>query len=213
MPDLDPALTAMIDRLVPPLPGWCSPEKARRLARLVVETRPALCVELGVFGGRSLLALALGLRHVGAGRVDGIDPYTVAAALEGVNDKANDDWWSALSYEEIFKHASDGLARGGVLDHARIVRARSQDAVTGYAPASIDILHQDSNHSEAVSTTEVRAWAPLMKDGGYWIMDDTNWPTTRAANWLLRDTFGFKLVESYGPASAAPEWCVFKKGE
>ena len=81
------AVNDIIEREIPKLPGWCTPEKAKRLAELAFGAE--LAVELGVFGGRSLVAIALGIKwgpRPEHGYVDGIDPYTPAAALEGKND-------------------------------------------------------------------------------------------------------------------------------
>ena len=87
---------------------------------------------------------------------------------------------------------------------ARIVRARSHDVVNTYADESIDLLHQDSNHSEEVSVAEVRAWLPKLKPGGWWISDDTDWPTMRVAQWLLREG-GCERVEDH------TQWAIYRK--
>jgi predicted O-methyltransferase YrrM len=167
------------------MPGWCTVEKGKRVAALAYGA--TLCVELGVFGGRSLLAMALALEDQKYGRADGIDPFTVQAALEGVNDPANDEWWSQLPYEEIAQRAEATFTHLSALGFVRLVRKRSADAVDDYVDRSVDLLHQDSNHSERVSCEEVELWAPKMRPGGTWIFDDTNWPTTQAAQQMLID--------------------------
>ena len=49
--------------------------------------RPKVIVELGIFGGRSLLPQALQLRDNGdGGIIYGIDPWTKAAALDRTAD-------------------------------------------------------------------------------------------------------------------------------
>lgn len=195
-----------IDRVIPPLPGWCTPEKALRMAELVVLAKATLCVELGVFGARGLIAMAIGLQELGLGKVDGIDPFTKAAALEGTNDKANDKWWSELNYETIFAQAYGAIEKNGLLPFSSLVRKRSQDAVADYADETIDVLHQDSNHSFEVSTAEVMAWLPKLKEGGYWIQDDTDWPSTRHAQDMLVEK-GCVLLEDH------QKWKVFQKAK
>jgi len=184
----------VIETVVPSLPGWCTVEKGRRLAALTYGAE--LCVELGVFGGRSLIAIGLALLDQGRGRVDGIDPYTASAALEGENDRANDTWWSGISYEAIAAVAGDVVQTLGLGAHVRLVRARSADAVAHYADQSIDLLHQDSNHSALVSCQEVTLWAPKMRPRGTWVFDDTNWPTTQAAQRMLLER-GFTELEDH----------------
>ncbi len=45
-------LFAQIEELVPKLDGWCVPEKACDFAAIILALRPALSVEVGVWGGR-----------------------------------------------------------------------------------------------------------------------------------------------------------------
>jgi predicted O-methyltransferase YrrM len=192
---------AVVEEIIPRLPGWCTTEKGKRMAALAYGSE--LCVELGVFGGRSLMAIAAALNDQGFGRVDGIDPYTKEAALEGVNDQANDEWWSSLPYEEIAQRTEQVFTYLSSVGRVRLIRKRSADAVGDYEDRSIDLLHQDSNHSELVSCQEVDLWMPKMKPGSLWVFDDTNWPTTQAAQGMLC-VRGYVLAEDYGA------WRVFR---
>jgi predicted O-methyltransferase YrrM len=190
------------------LPGWCTYDKGRRLMELVRDRKAKLCVELGVFGARSLCAMALGLRDQGFGQAHGIDPFTKAAALEGDNDKANDDWWGKLDYEDILRRARQGIEQSGLSAFVQLKRVTSHVAVADYADGSIDVLHQDSNHSEAVSVQEVKSWMPKLAAEGLWVFDDVNWPTTAAAQALLESS-GFKRIEDHREKDAA--WAVFQR--
>ena len=194
----------IIDQELPRLPGWCTPEKGKRMAALARGSH--LCVELGVFGGRSLVSIALALRDQPSefGRVDGIDPFTATAALEGTNDPANDQWWSRLNYEAIARVAQEALYRLELMPYARLVRMYSRDVVEFYGDGTIDLLHQDSNHSEEVSCEEVTLWAPKIRTGGYWLADDVNWPTTQRAQRVLTDS-GFERIEDH------ETWAVFRR--
>lgn len=203
----------LIDEHLPNMHGWCTPEKAKRMARLVIEAARQLagspaslhCVELGVFGGRGIVALGLPIRHcIGVGAVDGIDPYTANAALEGTNSKENDTWWSKLDYGTIERHARENVSKLGLDTFVRIIKARSQDIVARYADGSISVLHQDSNHSEEVSCSEVAAWTSKMRPGGYWVFDDTNWETTKLAQSRLVAQHGFTRLEEHH------SWAVFQ---
>lgn len=193
-----------IAAILPHISGWCSNEKAARMARLTSGAR--LCVELGVFGGRGLVAMALMLRAQGAGSAHGIDPYTADAALEGTNHKANDEWWSSVDLEHVLRGARLTLKRERLDAYAQIIRERSQDVVERYADGSIDVLHQDSNHSEEVSCAEVMLWGPKIRVGGYWIFDDTDWPTTKKAQDLLLES-GFVELDDHS------KWKVYRKVE
>lgn len=187
-------LNEIIERELPKMPGWCTVEKAKRMAEL--STGASLCVELGVFGGRGLAAMALALAKQGFGRADGIDPYSASAALEGVNSPENDEWWSKLDYSEISRVAQLSLCELGLYHCSRIIRLTSKEAVEFYGDHVIDVLHQDSNHSEQISRQEVELWAPKMESGGIWISDDTDWSTTKKAQEDL-EAKGFVLLEDH----------------
>jgi hypothetical protein len=191
----------VIEQVLERLPGWCTLEKGKRLAALTYGCE--FCVELGVFGARSLVPIGLALLDQRSGRADGIDPYTSTAALEGKNDVANDQWWAGISYAAIADGARDTIQSLALGDYVRLVRKRSTDAAADYADRSIDLLHQDSNHSELISCEEVRLWAPKMRAGGVWIFDDTNWPTTQAAQRLLLER-GFVVLEDH------QQWKAFR---
>lgn len=197
------SLDNLIDSVLPGLPGWCTPEKGKRIAHLVTQAKPRLCVELGVFGGRSLVAFGFALRHNEVGHIDGIDPFTKSAALEGTNDQKNDEWWANVDYEDIMKQAVHGVESNGLAYFVNIKRAKSLEMVDQYADGTIDILHQDSNHSAEVSTAEVRTWISKIRVGGFWIFDDINWSTTKEAQRLLMSR-GFIRVESY------ETWAIFQ---
>lgn len=194
-------IEAIIERELPLMPGWCTPAKGKRMAELARGAK--LCVELGVFGGRSLVAVALTLRCFELGRVDGIDPYTAVAALEGHNDPANDEWWGKLDYEAVARTAQEALYRLDLVQHARIIRMRSQDVVGFYEDGTVDLLHQDANHAEETSCEEVTLWAPKIRAGGLWVMDDVDWDSTEPAQKRLSD-LGFTCIEKHDT------WAVYR---
>ncbi|MFO1283739.1 MAG: class I SAM-dependent methyltransferase [Burkholderiales bacterium] len=197
-------LRARIEAAIAPLEGWTSVDKGTRMAELVLTAGVESSVELGVFGGRGTISLAIGHEARGSGRVLAIDPWRREASLEGVNDPANDDWWGKLDHEAIYAGFIAALARTGTADYVRVVRQRSMEAVDAVPDASVDLLHQDSNHSEAVSTAEVDRWAPKIAPRGLWIADDTDWATTQRAQRRILE-LGFELVEDH------TQWRVYRR--
>ena len=195
MPDLS-AVDNLIETITNHLPGWCTEAKAKRIMRIVVAAEARLVVELGVFGGRSFVPLALGVKAVSpTGKAIGLDPYEAAPTLEGTNDPANDKYWAAMDFAPIAAAAQRGIEQAGVAEIATLVRKRSLDAVADFEDGTIDVLHQDSNHSEEVSCAEVDAWVRKIRPGGVWIVDDANWPSTQAAQRKLA-SLGFTPLEA-----------------
>ncbi len=201
---LSAQLRARVDLCIAALHGWTSVDKGLRLAELVVASAASLSVELGVFGGRGTLALAIGHEALGRGHVVGIDPWAKTASLEGVNAPENDQWWSSIDHEAIYQSFLKARADSRLAGFCQVLRLRSAEAASEFDERSISVLHQDSNHSEQVSSSEVELWTPKLKDGGLWVADDTDWPTTRAAQRLL-GAKGFALIEEH------PNWKVFRK--
>ena len=184
-------LEAAISEYIPKMDGWSTPEKCYAMARLIKENSIQTSVELGIFGGRSLISMAFAHRHTG-GATWGFDPWTASASLDGDNDPAN--------YESFVHH----ILIHNLLDHCHWGRYKSDLAVNIFDDSSIGLLHQDSNHSEKVSCDEVERWNKKIISGGYWVMDDTNWPTTRKAQGLL-------LEKGYNEVRDMEEWKVFQK--
>jgi hypothetical protein len=191
-----------IERELLSIPGWCTVEKGIRMAELA--RGASLCVELGVFGGRGLISMALALADQKSGRADGIDPFTPSAALEGTNDPANDDWWGRLDYSAIATEAQKAIYRLKLAPYAHLIRMRSIEVVGYYDDESISVLHQDSNHSEEISCKEVSLWASKIQRNGYWIFDDAHWPSTQKAQRELTQR-GFKQLEDH------TQWKVYAR--
>lgn len=198
------SLRARIEACIVSLHGWTTVDKGLRMAELVMDAKSGLTVELGVFGGRGTIAMAIGHEALGSGTVVAIDPWEKAASLEGVNAPENDAWWGELDHEAIYQSFIKALADSRVEAFCRVLRQRSQVAAESFADGSIAVLHQDSNHSEEVSASEVLLWSPKLCAGGYWIADDTDWVTTLPAQRLLQEK-GFAIVEEH------PKWTVFRK--
>lgn len=198
------ALFQRIKESIPKMEGWCTPEKGCALAKAIVDTKAELSVELGVFGGRGIISMAMAHEAIGKGVAWGFDPWTKEAALEGENIAGNDEWWGKLDLEGIYRGFVDHILAHELMKTCYWARLKSQDAVKLFKDDSIDLLHADSNHSEKVSCDEVFRWSSKVKDGGYWFADDIDWPTTKKAQKMLREN-GFKLIEDH------KKWAIYRK--
>lgn len=178
------------------LPGWCTVEKAKVLFDLAHLCKSKVSLELGVFGGRSLIAIALAHQQMKSGFVIGVDAWSKQASVEGTNDKANDEWWSNVNYLDIYKSCLQAIDDSALNDYCGTVRMKSQDVGILMRENYIDLLHQDSNHSEEVTCVEVELFASKVKENGYWISDDTDWSTTQKSQGLLLEK-GFRLVADH----------------
>lgn len=182
---MNSALKARIWSVIEPMHGWCSREKSEAMSDLIGRVLPSTCVEIGVFGGRSLIAQGMALKEVGDGVVYGIDPWRMDAALEGNLSTADKEWWSGINLNEIHLHCMDSIWRNGLDKQCIVIRASSQ-----YCPrlfgGGIDVLHIDGTHSEEASTRDVILYLPQVRSGGHIWFDDSDWTTTSGAVSILR---------------------------
>lgn len=183
---MNEALKAEIDQsLIDVKEGWCWPEKACAMAELIISTNAQKVVEIGIFGGRSLVPQALALKSLGNGLILGIDPWRKESSIEGGADPATEKWWKTLDLHSIHKEFMEHVWRLNLQDHCLIMRSGSEVCVRLFQDQSIDILHIDGNHSELVSCRDVKLWCPKVRVGGHIWFDDTNWESVSKALWML----------------------------
>ena len=169
------------------LEGWCSDVKATTLVDLVLKAKPNIIVEIGVWGGKSLVPMACALQANGKGTIFGIDPWDSNASIEETMEDANRTFWSYANHDAIFRGLVQKIDQFGLHDHVILIKSTSEDA--SLIPG-IDMLHIDGNHSEKTSYSDVLKWVPLMNSGGWIIFDDMTWTekgintTARAVEWL-----------------------------
>lgn len=164
------------------LEGWCPDHKARQMAMHVLKVKPATVVEIGVFGGKSLIPLALACRKNGSGTVWAIDPWESDAALENYPEgDPNRHWWSQQNLEKVYSQFVRYLHANDLSPWVRILRGRAEDVHWSFHRLPIDILHVDGNHSTETACRDVRLWLPLVRPGGWIWMDDVNWESVKPA--------------------------------
>lgn len=194
----------MLKDIIEECQGWCTIQKAERLHRLIIESNSQLTVELGVFGGRSLAAFAKAHKEKNSGVVFGIDAWKAHVAIEGTNSPLNDEYWRNVNYTEIYNSCQNMIVKNSFDGICETIRMKSQQAAILFQDNSIDILHQDSGHNVETITEELKLWSPKVKNGGYWIADDTNW-IEAVEGYSQLPKYGFELVEDY------TEWQIWKK--
>ena len=165
----------------PVLEGWTDAPRGLELAQLVLDLQPETVVEIGVFGGRSLIALGLAVRENGKGHVYGIDPWKKELSLEGETDKYGFDWWAACPLEEIHQKAMKAIWDNKLDEWVTVIRAAGQHCNQLWKQGEIDFLNIDGNHSEAVAVRDVQTWVPKVRSGGLITFDDSDWASTQKA--------------------------------
>lgn len=175
-------LKAKIFQSMDRLEGWCSKYKASVLVDFVFLLQPKKIVEIGVFGGKSLVPMAYAIKANNTeGKVYGIDPWSSEESgkdMEGVNY----EWWTRVDHNRILSGLESRIREFELESEIELIRATSEEAEEIF---DIDMLHIDGNHSDMASYIDVTKWVPLVRSGGLIIFDDINWSTTsRAVQWL-----------------------------
>lgn len=174
-------IKSAIEHYIPVMEGWLDPARGCQMAELIMDHRPDVVVEIGVFGGRSLIAQAFALRENNKGKIYGIDSWRVEDAVEGKEDKADKEWWEKkIVMDDIHRGCMQAIWQHHLEPWAVIIRSASQWC-SNLFPNNIDILYIDGSHSEIASCRDVELYVPRVKAGGYAWFDDCDWPTTQKA--------------------------------
>ncbi len=177
--------------------GWCTVAKACDLAAAVFALRPSVAVEIGIFGGSSLIPIAMAMRVNAYGQVIGIDPWSAVESAKGQTG-ANLEWWSALDHEAIYRGFMEAVNSEGVANQTVALRQTSDQSKP---PDVIDLLHVDGNHGEQ-AFRDIERFAPNVRVGGLCYLDDIGWDggaVGRGAEWVLKNGFA-KLYDRDGGA-------------
>lgn len=160
-----------IIKLNPRLYGWATPEKACTMAAAVLAIRPNVTVEIGVFGGRSLLPMAMAHKETGQGVVWGIDPWLRSESVQGQVNAGDVNYWQTLDHEIVYHDFLANLAPLGIQNIVKVIRSSSNAIVP---PPVIDLLHVDGNHGEQAAT-DAKRFSPSVRLGGLCFLDDLDW--------------------------------------
>jgi hypothetical protein len=126
-----------LDNIMPHMEGWCSREKADALVKRVQADKPDFIVEIGVFAGRSLLAMALAAHVNGNGKVLGIDPWSIDASTQGfAPEDPNHDWWSnVVNHDYIYDRCVQFMKELGLKERVILCKGTSEHSLPGLLAA------------------------------------------------------------------------------
>lgn len=180
---------------LPNMYGWCTKEKAIEFIDLVLEVKPDICVEIGVFGGKSLFPVASALKFLNQGIVVGIDPWNkdeIIPYFDTVKDKAHIEWWSKVKMDHVYYSCLNMLSQYQLEDYVATLKTTSAFACA--AIGDIDILYIDGNHNETISNRDVQLYLPKVRSGGYIWLNDSLWTDLQSSVDLLSEECDFIKV-------------------
>ena len=167
------------------LEGWCSPQKSLLLYSLVRAHKPKVIVEIGIYGGRSIVPMAAALKDNGSGHVYGIETWSGTAATSYRTNLGNDFWWMNIDFPGLKRAFLELILKFDLHETIKIVEASSDRC--GGLFEKIDMLHIDGNHSTWAAAQDVINYVSKVPPGGIVVYDDLDWPSTGAGLAILRD--------------------------
>jgi predicted O-methyltransferase YrrM len=191
------------------LEGWCSPQKAALLYALAREHKPTTVVEIGIYGGRSIVPMALALRDNGAGSVYGIESWSPSASVKYRTNIGNDFWWMSLDYEKLKKAFFGFLGDHELFGVVRVIETTSDRAQHIFD--EIDMLHIDGGHSIFGSAQDVVNYVAKVRRGGIVVFDDINWSSTAPALQIVIDSCRLLHVVEVDGNPGIPGCAAFMK--
>jgi predicted O-methyltransferase YrrM len=180
-------LDEKVSRCLETIDGWCSPKKAAWLARLIVSRQVANVLEIGIFGGKSLIPMALAVQSGGGGTVIGVEPWSPDIAISEPTNEANDAWWASIDFALIKERFFANCARYGVVAMTKVMEMDSDSAFRFLKPRGrqFDLVHIDGAHSPERALGDAKSWSKLVKKGGLVVFDDIAWPSVASARDFL----------------------------
>lgn len=181
---------AALFRHVEQIPGMCDHEKLTALIEIFRRTVPGDVVEIGSWWGKSAFVLNRLAQHHRIGSVLCIDPWSDEHLVQKDSSGMVDSGSAMASAEEariVFEMNLLPYAQGrlnylrmpSIEGAAHYRRTRSIDSAvfgrTDYT-GQISVLHIDGNHAYEAARGDIDAWADMVANGGWIIVDDYVWP-------------------------------------
>jgi hypothetical protein len=128
------------------------------------------CLEIGVYGGRSLLAMALAAEHV-----DGVDAWDAMLVANRLEEGTDRQWWinNADMIAFLQDRLEDVIKTWGL--SSKIALHKCQSSRYPHNFFNIDLLHIDGDHVGAGPLGDCKRFLPAVNAGGWIFLDDINW--------------------------------------
>jgi glycosyltransferase involved in cell wall biosynthesis/predicted O-methyltransferase YrrM len=154
------------------------------MAYIAMEYNLKNYVEIGVYRGRSFfpMAYAAKLLH---GRAYGIDAYDYETAKEYDLDEdfgqEVNNFLASTDFSQIYEDVKNLRRELVFTDNSEIIKEKSNIAIKYFREngIAVDMLHIDGNHDTQQVLEDVNLYLPLIRNGGFIVIDDVNWASVK----------------------------------
>jgi len=189
--------------------GWCSPEKAVLMMDLIKTKQLKRCLEIGVFGGKSLFPIAKALKYNKKGVVYAVDSWDSSLALQGMNLNSPEyGWWALIDFNDLHEQTLNLLARHKLKGYCKILKKPAEEVLQLFKEASFDFIHLDASHMEDIAFGHVTTYFEKLKTGGYFLLTDPNWHSMK-----LSLVFLLERAEILSPFTPTADFLLFQKSK
>lgn len=184
-------LNRLLDRMPADLGGGCSLSKAYMMASLIRRHEMKSTVDIGVYRGRSLFPQALAHREYTGGLVYGVDPWSLSEAREedlSFTDVEREEEIARFVRDTDWEYLYRGVERSrnelGYGEYSELLRRTSAEAAACFEEGgvSFDLVHIDGNHDTVKVMQDVELYLPLLRKGGYIVLDDVSFESIKPAH-------------------------------
>jgi len=186
-------LPNQVRHIIETMSGWCTYDKAMELCGLIEKYDVELIVEVGVFGGRSLLPMAHALEYRGRGFIYGVEPWDNQVAIETPTSLQNDDWWRDTDLKSVKQQFIRYISEHNLAHRVKLLEWSSDDAFAVLSSsrflAHVDLIHIDGNHSEIQARRDILNAEGLLRPSGILVLDDIIWQGVAKVHDLITSRF------------------------
>ncbi len=195
-------LSRIVDQIPTDFGGGCPISKSFLMAKIALSNNLKTYVEIGIYRGRSFFPMARAMQLLG-GVAYGIDPYTKDSAFEyDIEEHLKqkmDEFIDTSDFSEIFNEVLAFRKALGLEYCTEIIRSKSSNAINYFQnnQINIDMLHIDGNHDTAHVREDIDLYLPMVKEGGYIVLDDIDWESVKPAlNKVIIDDAQIVFIEN-----------------
>lgn len=186
-------LPNQVRHIIETMSGWCTYDKAMELCGLIEKYDVELIVEVGVFGGRSLLPMAHALEYRGRGFIYGIEPWDNQLAIEPATSLQNDEWWCGTDLKSVKQQFIRYISEHNLAHRVKLLELSSDDAFAVLSLsrflAHVDLIHIDGNHSEIQAKRDILNAEAILRPSGILVLDDIIWQGVAKVRDLITSRF------------------------
>ena len=148
------------------------------IAHLVQTNNWTRGCELGVWRGRTFLHL---LQHCPRLTLIGVDVWAPQPGNDGPEDYVDTNRWPHQQNEQTVRQGAKKFGKRAI-----IYKMWTHEAAALVENDSLDFVFVDADHGTEAVRNDITTWLPKVKDTGWIIGHDINWPTVKVvANELL----------------------------